>query len=96
MHTLEECEFTSTEYFDECQECGPLPSCTCLYSIPLLSDYGIYRPSGSAVFTFTYWTMNGRKGEGSALSYREAMDKIAHAVNCEEVARAINYEGGGE
>jgi len=40
--------------------------------------------------------MNGRKGEGSALSYREAMDKIAHAVNCEEVARAINCEGGGE
>ena len=33
MHTIQECEFTSTEYFDECQECGPLSACTCLASI---------------------------------------------------------------
>lgn len=79
-HALEDCEFTSTEYFDECQECGPLPACVCLYSFPQLSDYEIYK--GSALYSFRYWTMNGDKGEGSARTYREAMDTIAHAVNC--------------
>ena len=77
-HTLEECEHTSTEYLDECQECGDLTACVCLGSI--VDEWSIHK--GDPLFTFQWWK-GGDTGEGSALTYREAMDKIAHAVLCE-------------
>ncbi len=90
-HSLIDCEFSSTEYFDECDLCGELTACVCLASI--VSDWAITRltfplsfaPSATHAYTFK------PKGEGAveyfgwAESYREAMDAIAHAVNCEKV-----------
>lgn len=93
MHTLEECEFTSTEYFDECQECGPLPSCTCLasivkeWTIAKLSFPLSFAPTATYYYEFTMHGCDLPAIYGIADSYREAMDAIAHAVNC---------EGGGE
>lgn len=88
MHTLEECQFTSTEYFDECQECGPLPSCTCLASIVQEWEIEATGREGS-VFAYRYqfrkYTSDLVGQFGYAGSYREAMDAIAHAVNCEGV-----------
>jgi len=77
-HALEDCPHASTEYFDECQLCGPLPSCVCLGSIA--DDWAIMR--GDPLFTFQWWK-EGDSGTGSAQSYREAMDLIAHAILCE-------------
>lgn len=85
-HTITDCEFSSTEYFDECELCGDLTACVCLASI--VDDWEIaatgqtggfayryqYKPKGSLIAFFGY-----------AESYREAMDSIAHAVKCEKV-----------
>ena len=85
-HTLEECPYTSTEYQDTCQECGELTSCVCLASI--VQEWEI-KKAGEGAFAYRY-QYKERESDlvahfGYAESYREAMDSIAHAVNCKEV-----------
>lgn len=88
IHSMDECDFASTEYFDECETCGDLTACVCLAS--LVEDWSIsglsfplsFAPNATHAYTFKpiggaceYW--------GVAESYRHAMDLIAHLVNCE-------------
>jgi len=83
-HTLEECEYTSTEYLDTCPECGELSACVCLASI--VANWEIEATGQTGAFTFRYqYTPKGSLIAlfGYASTYREAMDSIAHAVNCE-------------
>ena len=76
-HTLEECEL-STATLDECDQCGELTVCVCLGAI--VDDWAIYK--GEHTFTYKWWK-DGESGEGWAMTYREAMDSIAHSVKCE-------------
>ena len=84
-HTLEECEFASTEYLDTCPECGELTACICLASI--VSNWQIEATGQTGAFTFRYQFRQKESDLvekfGYASTYREAMDSIAHAVNCE-------------
>ncbi len=88
-HALEDCEFTSAEYFDECQECGPLSACVCLASI--VKEWTIARlsfPLSFAPNATHYYEFTPHNSDlpvayyGVAESYRQAMDAIAHAANC--------------
>lgn len=88
-HALENCDYVSTEYFDECQECGPLPSCICLASI--VEDWEIvslsfplsFAPNATHYYSFKPKSDLPIENYGVAESYRQAMDRIAHAVKCE-------------
>lgn len=85
-HTLTECEFTSTEYFDECDLCGELSACVCLASIVDNWEITGTGQTGSFAYRYQYTPKNSLISFfGYAESYREAMDSIAHAVNCEKV-----------
>ena len=84
-HTLEECEYTSSEYQDVCPECGDLTACVCLGSI--VQEWEIEDTGMGGLFAFRYQfrekasDLVGRFGY--ARTYREAMDSIAHSVKCE-------------
>lgn len=85
-HSLTDCEFSSTEYFDECDLCGELSACVCLGSI--VDSWEIVATGQTGSFAYRYqYTPKGSLIAffGYADSYREAMDAIAHAVNCEKV-----------
>jgi hypothetical protein len=84
-HTLENCELTSTEYFDECELCGELTACICLGSI--VDEWQIENTGIEGSFAFRY--QYKEKGSlvarfGYADTYREAMDAIAHGAQCEK------------
>ncbi len=83
-HTLDECEFTSAEYFDECELCGELTACNCLASIVKEWEIGATGQEGAFAYRYQYTPQNSLVAFfGYASTYREAMDSIAHAVNCE-------------
>jgi len=85
-HTLEECELSSNP-LDYCDPCGELSACTCLgsivdtWSISKLTFPLSFAPEATHAFTYV---RKGEAGEywGTASSYREAMDAIAHSVVC--------------
>lgn len=88
-HVLEDCDYKSTEYFDLCSDCGPLSACVCLASI--VEEWEIARlsfplsfaPNATHYYSFKPKSDLPIEYYGLAESYRQAMDKIAHAVNCE-------------
>lgn len=83
-HTLEECDYASTEYLDTCPECGELTACVCLASIVSEWQIASTGQTGSFAFRYQYKEKAGDLVErfGYASTYREAMDSIAHSVNC--------------
>jgi hypothetical protein len=87
-HTIQECAYTSSEYFDECEICGDLTACVCLgaivesWTISRLDFPVSFAPSAKYYFDFTPKQMRGEMW-GVADTYREAMDKIAHLAICE-------------
>lgn len=89
-HNLNECESTSTAYFDECEECGELSACICLGS--LVDEWEIDK-IGKEGESFAYRYQFKEKASdliarfGYASTYREAMDQIACSVNCKEVSQ---------
>lgn len=89
-HNLEECDNTSTAYFDECEECGELSACICLGS--LVDEWEIEKV-GEEGESFAYrYQFKEKAGDlvarfGYASTYREAMDNIAHSVKCKEESK---------
>lgn len=85
-HSLDECEYMNTEYFDECDKCGELTSCTCLYSV--VDTYEIENTGNTGNFAYRYQykvkPTDLIESFGYAESYRQAMDSIAHSVLCKE------------
>ncbi len=84
-HTIQECAYTSSEYFDECEVCGDLTACVCLGS--LVDEWEIEQV-GKEGESFAYRYQYKEKGSliarfGYAETRREAMDQIAHATKCE-------------
>ena len=87
-HSFEECERVSTEYLDNCPECGELVACICLSSI--VEEWSIIKLSfplsfaPESTYAYNFKEKGGALVEyfGHASTYREAMDKIAHSVLC--------------
>ena len=89
-HNLTECDNSSTAYFDECEECGELSACICLGS--LVDEWEIEQ-IGKEGESFAYRYQFKEKASdlvarfGYASTYREAMDNIAHSVQCKEESK---------
>jgi hypothetical protein len=85
-HNLDECDNTSTAYFDECDECGELSACICLGS--LVDEWEIDK-IGKEGESFAYrYQYKEKAGDLIAHStYREAMDQIACSVKCKEESK---------
>jgi hypothetical protein len=83
-HTITECEYASTEYHDTCPECGELTACVCLASIVSEWEISATGQTGAFAYRYQYTPLNSLVAFfGYAETYREAMDSIAHSVNCE-------------
>lgn len=84
-HTLIDCEYASSEYHDTCPDCGELTACVCLASI--VAEWAISPTGQTGAFAYRYQYKEKESDLierfGYAESYREAMDSIAHSVNCE-------------
>jgi hypothetical protein len=86
-HTLEECAYTSVEYFDECEICGDLTACTCLNSIVSAWQVEPTGLDGWMSYRYQYQANNSLVARfGYAETRREAMDSIVCGVKCQEVA----------
>lgn len=77
-----ECESCAGESFgDECEICGPLSGCQCLGGLGV-ADWEILPANLTAgAYDFRYWLDNGDTGAGFSLSYRQALEAIAHNAN---------------
>lgn len=83
-HTLEECEHASSEYLDSCPVCGDLTACVCLASIVSEWEIAATGQGGAFAYRYQFTPQDSPVARfGYAESYREAMDSIAHSVNCE-------------
>lgn len=87
-HPLDECPHQITEYLDECPECGELSACICLTAI--VKEWEVEPTGIEGSFAYRYqYTRNGAlvANFGYADTYREALDRIAHAILCEEAGK---------
>ncbi len=83
-HALEDCAYTSVEYFDECETCGDLSACTCLDSIVSTWQVEPTGLGGWMSYRYQYQLKSSLTARfGYAETRREAMDQIAHGAKCE-------------